>query len=71
VQAAVDRRFYRSKVDAEATLARFGARLRREADLDALVAEMHEAVAQALAPAHVSLWLLGDVVRNDLETVVQ
>jgi hypothetical protein len=57
VQTAVDRRFYRSKVNAEATLARFGARLRHEADLDSLRAELQAVVGQTLAPAHVSLWL--------------
>jgi hypothetical protein len=57
VQTAVDRRFYRSKVNAEETLARFGARLRHEADLDTLLGELQSVVGQTLAPAHVSLWL--------------
>jgi hypothetical protein len=57
VQRFVDRRFYRSKIDAEATLARFGARLQHEADLDTLLADVRSVVAEALAPAHVSLWL--------------
>jgi hypothetical protein len=70
VQTIVDRRFYRSKVDAEATLARFGARLRHEADLDTLLAELHAVVGQTLAPEHVSLWLRADD-RNDLGTVAQ
>lgn len=57
VQAFVDRRFYRSKVNAEEALARFGARLRHEADLDTLLGELQSVVGQTLAPAHVSLWL--------------
>ena len=57
VQRFVDRRFYRSKVDAEATLAQFGARVRREADLDTLLTELHGAVRDALQPAEVWLWL--------------
>jgi hypothetical protein len=57
VQTVVDRRFYRSKVSAEATLARFAARLRHEADLDALLAELHGAVREAFQPSEVSLWL--------------
>jgi hypothetical protein len=57
VQGFVDRRFYRSKVNAEAMLTRFGERLRHEADLDTLRSELHAVVGQALAPAHVSLWL--------------
>jgi MFS family permease len=73
VQNVVDRRFYRSKVNAEATLARFGTRLRREADLDALLAELYAVVGQTLAPAHVSLWLRSEseASRNDPETVAQ
>jgi hypothetical protein len=70
LQAFVDRRFYRSRVNAEATLAQFAARLRHEADLDALQAELHDVVGQTLAPAHVSLWLRVDA-RNDFETVAQ
>jgi hypothetical protein len=57
VQRFVDRRFYRSKVDAEATLSRFGARVRREADLETLLTELHGAVREALQPAEVWLWL--------------
>jgi hypothetical protein len=57
VQRLVDQRFYRSKIDAEATLARFAARLQHEADLDTLLADVRSVVAETLAPAHVSLWL--------------
>jgi hypothetical protein len=72
VQSAVDRRFYRSKVDGEETLERFGERLRNEADLDSLLAELRSVVGEALAPAHVSLWLRSDMTsRNDPETVAR
>jgi hypothetical protein len=72
VQSAVDRRFYRSKVDGEVTLERFGERLRNEADLDSLLAELRSVVGQTLAPAHISLWLRSDVTsRNDPETVTR
>jgi hypothetical protein len=72
VQTVVDRRFYRSKVDADETLARFGARLRNEADLDTLLGELRSVVGQTLAPAHVSLWLRPDATaRNDPETVAR
>lgn len=57
LQTVVDRRFYRSKVNAEETLARFGSRLRHEADLETLLGDLQSVVGQTLAPAHVSLWL--------------
>ena len=61
VQRFVDRRFYRSRmIDAESMLAQFGARLQHEADLDTLLGDVRSVVAEALAPAHVSLWLRGD-----------
>jgi hypothetical protein len=57
VQTAVDRRFYRSKIDAEATLARFGARLREQVDLEALAADLLEVVDETMQPEAASLWL--------------
>ena len=57
VQAFIDRRFYRSKYDAEKTLADFSAKLRNDIDLDHLTTEMAAVVHDTLQPAHFSLWL--------------
>jgi len=66
VQRLVDQRFYRTKVNSEEMLARFGARLQRESDLDTLLGELDRVVHEALQPAVVSVWL-----RNDPETVAE
>jgi hypothetical protein len=57
-QRMVDRRFYRAGYDAQATLDRFGERLREQIDLDALCDELRGAVASTVQPAHTSIWLL-------------
>jgi hypothetical protein len=57
IQRAVDRRFYRSRYDAERTLDDFSVRLRDEVDLDALRSHLLDAVRTTMAPAQASLWL--------------
>jgi hypothetical protein len=57
VQSAVDRRFDRSRYDAERTVAAFGAHLRDEVDLGNLYAEVREVVAATVAPATVGVWI--------------
>jgi len=57
VQSTVDRRFYRSRYDASRTLDVFTSRIAGEVDIDAVGADLAEAVATTVHPAYVSLWL--------------
>jgi len=57
VQGLVDRRFNRSRYDAERTVTAFGARLRDEVDLVNLNAEVRLVVAATVAPTAVGLWI--------------
>ena len=57
VQKLVDRRFNRSRYDAEAVVVAFTARLRRTIDLDAIRGDLVGVVHEAFQPAHVSVWL--------------
>jgi MFS family permease len=56
IQHLVDRRFDRSRYDAERTVAALTARLRDETDLERLGAEIETAVREALAPRRISVW---------------
>jgi hypothetical protein len=53
----VDRRFNRSRYDAELMTAAFAARLADATDVDTVQSDLAATVNQALAPSHVSLWL--------------
>jgi hypothetical protein len=59
VQRLVDRRFNRTRYDADQTLTAFAARLQDATDLDAVRADLASTVHRALEPAHLSLWLDG------------
>ena len=62
VQTAVDRRFSRTRYDAAATAAGFGAQLRQAIELEAVRAELLDAVGRTVAPAHASVWLRSEPV---------
>jgi hypothetical protein len=57
VQATIDRRFFRKKYDARLVLEQFAIRAKREAELDALSADLLATVDEALKPEQVTLWL--------------
>jgi len=57
VQHQVDRRFNRSRYDAEAMVAAFSLRLREAVDLDTVRNELLAAARDAVQPAHTSLWI--------------
>ena len=57
IQRLVDRRFNRTRYDAEATVAAFTTRLRDAVELDAVRADLLDAVKRAVQPTHASLWI--------------
>jgi hypothetical protein len=61
VQAVVDRRFNRSRFDAQRTVETFAARLRDEVSTEQVSADLVVALRQTLQPSGVNLWLRGDL----------
>jgi hypothetical protein len=57
VQRAVDRRFNRSRYNAEAVVAAFTARMRQTMDFDAVRDDLVGVVHEAFQPTQVSVWL--------------
>jgi hypothetical protein len=57
IQMDLDRRFFRSKYDAEKAMANFNAVARDEVELEALTAKLISVVEDTMQPEHISLWL--------------
>jgi hypothetical protein len=56
-QRLVDRRFNRARYDAEATVSAFTTRLRDAVEIDAIRADLLDAVNRAVEPTHASVWI--------------
>lgn len=59
MQSFIDKRFYRRKYDAAATVAAFSARLRDEVELERIRDDVVGVVVETVQPAHTSIWLRG------------
>ena len=57
IQAAIDRRFYRKKYDAQQVLAQFAITARDETDMNVLTAELARVVQETMAPTGITVWL--------------
>ena len=57
VQRLVDRRFNRARYDAQATVEAFTARVRDAVEIDAIRADLLDAVNRAMQPSHTSVWI--------------
>jgi len=57
VQQLVDRRFNRTRYDADQTLTAFAARLKDAVDQDAIRADLLGVVQRSLEPAHATVWV--------------
>jgi hypothetical protein len=58
-RAAVDKRFNRSRYDAQAVVDAFAGRLVEQVTLEAITSDLLHAVDETVQPSHASLWLRG------------
>jgi hypothetical protein len=56
-QRIVDRRFNRARYDAERTIAEFAQRLREAVDVDSVQSGLLDAIAHAVEPSQLSIWV--------------
>ena len=66
VQRLVDRRFNRTRYDADQTVSAFAARLKDAVDQDAVRADLLGVVHRALEPTHAAVWVRPDASRGQL-----
>lgn len=59
IKTAVDRRFYRSRYDAQRTAEGFSASLRHEVDMTRLAGDLAAVAGDALQPVSISVWIQG------------
>jgi hypothetical protein len=57
VRAVVDRRFYRSRYDAQRTLEQFAGGLREQVDLEAVADRLADVAGRAVRPASIGVWV--------------
>jgi hypothetical protein len=57
IQRAVDRRFYRSRYDAQREIESFAARVRDEVEVDRLAGAISSTLERTMQPASASIWL--------------
>jgi len=57
VREAVDRRFYRSRYDAQRTLEQFAGQLRDQVELEAVGRSLVDVAGQAVRPAAIGIWV--------------
>ena len=57
IQIAIDRRFYRSKYNAEKILSNFSAGLRDQVDLEQTTGQLVRTIQETMMPTHMSVWI--------------